>query len=164
MEDTITQEEHGVNGDGNETRRVLIPEIVGKETETGDLQPRHLESSASTELSTQNPGDAKPKRGGARPGAGRKSKAAEFGLATLIDSVWKIKDQKKALGKIVERANRGDMEATKLLLAYKYGKPAGEVKNVGQVDHVHMTVDQWQEEAARRRSEAEQAARDAGDL
>jgi hypothetical protein len=66
--------------------------------------------------------------GGKREGAGRKSKAEELGLNALIDSVWSETAQKKVFKKLAEDCLSDDFyvrsESRKLLLAYKFGKPA----------------------------------------
>lgn len=151
---------NGVNGNGHRTEEPRTAEIVSSpslETEN------NLESSTRHALPTQISDASKPARGGYRPGAGRKSKKAEDDLKGLIDSVWKLKDKKQSLKMMVERANRGDIEAFKMLSFYRYGKPAGEVKHTGQLDHVHQTPEQWQEERRRRLAEAAQAVEDIGD-
>jgi len=61
------------------------------------------------------------KNGGARPGAGRKSKAEEMGLADVMDSIGKSEDVLKA---VYEAATKGkNLEAQKVWLSYYYGKP-----------------------------------------
>lgn len=78
--------------------------------------------------------------GGKRPGAGRKSKAEELGLAELIDSVWSIPQQKNVLKKLAQDCNSKDFkerhEARKLLLAYKFGQPTANQKTdlSGRID------------------------------
>jgi hypothetical protein len=65
--------------------------------------------------------------GGARPGAGRKTKAEILGLAAMIDESWPIAEQKKVIKKLAKDCMDDDFhirqEARKLLLAYKFGKP-----------------------------------------
>lgn len=68
-------------------------------------------------------GGARPNTGGARPGAGRKSKAEEFGLREILDSAWKLTDRHKVIQKLTELSLGGDTKAAALLLAYAYGKP-----------------------------------------
>jgi hypothetical protein len=71
--------------------------------------------------------DGRKKNGGARPGAGRKTKAEILGLAELIDSTWPVEDQKKVLKRLADDCNDIDFhtrhESRKLLLSYKFGKP-----------------------------------------
>lgn len=69
----------------------------------------------------------KKRRGGARPGAGRKTKAEILGLAEMIDEAWPIAKQKEVIKKLAKDCMDNDFhtrqEARKLLLAYKFGKP-----------------------------------------
>jgi len=59
--------------------------------------------------------------GGARPGAGRKSKAEEFRLSAIMDDIG---NTEKVLTALYKQASSGlNMNATQLWLAYKYGKP-----------------------------------------
>lgn len=61
------------------------------------------------------------KNGGARPGAGRKSKAEEMGLTQTMDNIGSTEDVLKA---IYEAATKGkNLEAQKVWMAYYYGKP-----------------------------------------
>lgn len=59
-------------------------------------------------------------KGGARKGAGRKSKAEELGLSDLMDSVGPTDAILQSLHKL---ALKGNVEAMKLWLGYKFGKP-----------------------------------------
>jgi hypothetical protein len=64
------------------------------------------------------------KLGGGKKGAsGRKSKAEEFGLAKLLNECWTLAERKACIKKLAASAKDGDLEATKLLLSYAYGKP-----------------------------------------
>lgn len=71
--------------------------------------------------------DGRKNNGGARPNSGRKSKAEELGLATLIDS--RLSEEK--WGKVIDNLYnfavssnaKAAVGATSLLLAYKFGKP-----------------------------------------
>lgn len=71
--------------------------------------------------------DGRKKNGGARPGAGRKTKAEILGLAALIDEAWPQEDQKAVIRGLADDCTDDDFhtrhEARKLLLAYKFGKP-----------------------------------------
>lgn len=66
---------------------------------------------------------ATAQKGGRRPGAGRKSKAEELGLRRLLDRCWTGDDRVKCVKALAKKAGGGDMEATKLLFAYAFGKP-----------------------------------------
>lgn len=77
--------------------------------------------------------DGRKKNGGARPGAGRKTKAEILGLAALIDEAWPVEDQKTVLRKLASDAVADDFQvrhqARQLLLAYKFGKPKDTVES-----------------------------------
>jgi hypothetical protein len=66
-------------------------------------------------------------KGGKRPGAGRKSKAEEMGLAALLDKCWTQADREKCIRSLAKAASdplSGDrMDAVKLLMGYAFGKP-----------------------------------------
>jgi hypothetical protein len=62
-------------------------------------------------------------RGGARVGAGRKSKAQEFKLYYLLEEAWPAEDRVAFFRELATKARAGDIEAGKLLLLYSYGKP-----------------------------------------
>lgn len=62
-------------------------------------------------------------RGGAREGAGRKSKAEEFGLAEKIDLALGENWTEEVLKAIYKEAKAGSLAHGQLILAYKYGKP-----------------------------------------
>jgi hypothetical protein len=70
--------------------------------------------------------DGRAKNGGARPGAGRKRKADELELQSLLIEAWPLNERRLTLEKLALKA-RGDtkdsIEAARLLLAYTYGKP-----------------------------------------
>ena len=81
--------------------------------------------------------DGRKNNGGARPGAGRKTKAEILGLAELIDSAWPTDKQKAVIKKLAQDCTDKDFhvrhEARKLLMAYKFGKPTEK--------HVHSGAD-----------------------
>lgn len=54
---------------------------------------------------------------------GRPSKAQEAGLASLLDMAWPKERRLALLTKLAEQAEGGNLEATKLLMAYTFGKP-----------------------------------------
>ncbi len=74
---------------------------------------------------------SKTGHGGARTGAGRKSKAAEEDLQRLFEKCFKKKDQEKVFAKLVADASSDSFrvrnESRKLLFAYLYGKPTQRV-------------------------------------
>ena len=67
--------------------------------------------------------DGRANNGGARPGAGRKSKAAEKELERLLKKCWTKEDREEAFKIIAGRARLGSMEALKFLSGYAFGKP-----------------------------------------
>lgn len=58
--------------------------------------------------------------GGARPGAGRKSRAEELGLNDLMDSIGSTD---KILQSLYKLAIKDNIEAQKIWLGYRFGKP-----------------------------------------
>ena len=70
-------------------------------------------------------------RGGARPGAGRPTKADEMALIERMD---KIAAPVEALQKLWSMASSGDMSALKVWLEYRYGKPRHTVDAIMAVD------------------------------
>lgn len=54
---------------------------------------------------------------------GRTSKAVEQGLAALLDMAWPKEKRLSLFVKLSEMAETGNLEATKLLMAYTFGKP-----------------------------------------
>lgn len=61
-------------------------------------------------------------RGGARPGAGRKPKAAEI---ELIEKLSPLEDI--ALKKLQDGVKSGDYNFIKLFMEYRYGKPKQQI-------------------------------------
>jgi len=80
-------------------------------------------------------------RGGKRENAGRKSKAEELGLDGLMDSIGPTEDVLKRIYELaVGKSKPPNIEAQKLWMSYKFGKPKESV-TVKQ-----DTVIQWIEE------------------
>lgn len=69
--------------------------------------------------------------GGKRNGAGRKSKAEEFGLAALLDECWTTDDRRAVIKKLNTLAQEGVLGAAELLMAYAYGRPRQTVDVAG---------------------------------
>lgn len=67
------------------------------------------------------------KNGGARPGAGRKSKAEELKLAETMDLVLGDDWTESVLKAVKREADKGSFQHQALLLAYKFGKPQDKV-------------------------------------
>lgn len=90
-----------------------------------------------------------------KPGPGRPTKAAELGLAALIDKAWPIDEQQRAIRTIADiitggaSSNKDKIAALRLLLEYKFGKPAQVVEHSGSVD-INKPVAQMTDEELRR--------------
>lgn len=72
------------------------------------------------------------KKGGARPNAGRKSKAEEMELYKLLNKCWTKREREECIKKLAQRATKGDLESIKLLMAYTFGKPTERVEHSGK--------------------------------
>jgi hypothetical protein len=72
--------------------------------------------------------------GGARPGAGRKSKAQELKLFYLMAEAWPLSDRVAFLSVLAEKAKAGDLDAGKVLLQYAYGRPRELGVSAGEPD------------------------------
>lgn len=64
--------------------------------------------------------DKRKNNGGAREGAGRKTKAQEKKLIERLDNII---DKDEAIGKLGELVAKGDIRAIQAYLSYRYGKP-----------------------------------------
>lgn len=64
--------------------------------------------------------DKRINNGGAREGAGRKTKQQEQKLIERLDNII---DKDEAIGKLGELVRKGDMRAIQAYLSYRYGKP-----------------------------------------
>lgn len=85
----------------------------------------------------------KGKSGGARPAAGRKSKAEEMGLSALLDKCWTVAAREKCIRSLAQKATKGEIEAIKLLMSYAFGKPRESVDltHAGGIEIVY--VNNW---------------------
>ena len=61
--------------------------------------------------------------GGARPGAGRKSRGDEEELQAILKAGWPRTQRIAAIKKVAERAAKGDLRSAQFLFEYAYGKP-----------------------------------------
>lgn len=68
------------------------------------------------------------KRGGAREGAGRKPKADEIALIERLSPMDDI-----ALEMLNIKIEQGDMQALKLFMEYRFGKPNMKIEHSGEV-------------------------------
>ena len=64
--------------------------------------------------------DGRVSNGGARQGAGRKTKKDEYKLIERLDAII---DSNEALSQLGNLVAKGDMRAIQLYLSYRYGKP-----------------------------------------
>ena len=71
--------------------------------------------------------------GGARPNAGRKTKAETLDLIGLIEDVVSEKDRLAIVKKLAEKAKSGSFPHLQMYFQYYYGKPA---------EKLHVTSDQ----------------------
>lgn len=96
--------------------------------------------------------DGRANNGGRREGSGRKSKAEELGLVALLDECWSIASRRACILSLAKKAKAGDIEATKLLLAYTYGKPKEQITIEGDLTAtivrlpIKQTQDEWQQQ------------------
>jgi hypothetical protein len=75
----------------------------------------------------------KGKHGGARPGAGRASRAAILGVKELFEECWPQEERERTIRSLSEQAVNGSIEAAKLLFGYWAGRPK-ELKEVTGAD------------------------------
>jgi len=73
------------------------------------------------------------KHGGARPGAGRKSKIAELGIIGLLDERLTIEKRRKIIDNLYQLAigdnPKAAVGAASFLFAYAYGKPTEHIQH-----------------------------------
>ena len=67
--------------------------------------------------------------GGARPGAGRRTKAEILGLAKTLEQCVTKEDEKKMWAVIKQQAINGSIQHAQLYFGYKYGKPSEHIIN-----------------------------------
>lgn len=63
-------------------------------------------------------------RGGAREGAGRKTKAEILGLAKTLEQCVTAQEEALIWAAIKKEALKGSIQHSQLYLSYKYGKPS----------------------------------------
>lgn len=75
-------------------------------------------------------------KGGKRPNSGRKSRAEELGLATLLESAFTAQDRKDVFANLIRIAKGDDdkaaVSASSLLLGYAFGKPTEKHEHGGK--------------------------------
>jgi hypothetical protein len=70
--------------------------------------------------------------GGKKGRSGRKSKAEELGLVSLLNRGWTPAARERTIKRLSTLAEAGNLEAIKILLAYTYGKPIERTEHLGQ--------------------------------
>lgn len=113
-------------------------------------------------------GDGTNKRGGARAGAGRKTKAAEDDLSKIFRKCVSKSDREEIVKKWAQDAQSDSFttrhKSRTSLFAYLYGKPVErhEVTGAGggPVETVGMTLDDWRNRSAERSAQAAEAMSD----
>ena len=86
--------------------------------------------------------DGRKSNGGARKGAGRKSKADELRFIEKLDNII---DSDEALHKLKDLINDDNFNALKLYIEYRFGKPKEVVENINH----NFNQDLTDEEAKR---------------
>lgn len=95
--------------------------------------------------------DGRAKNGGARNGAGRKSKEQLLQLSSLLDSAWPEHQRRATIERLAiisQGESKASVAAAGLLLAYAYGKPI-ERKEISGPDgeplkaYVSVSPDEW---------------------
>lgn len=75
-------------------------------------------------------------KGGQRAGAGRKSRAEELGLSSLLESAFTWKDRQAVIENLTSIAKGKDLKAAvsaaSLLLGYAFGKPTEKHEHGGK--------------------------------
>lgn len=71
--------------------------------------------------------DGRAKNGGVRPNSGRKSRAEELGLHSLLETAFTLEDRQAVLQNLTKIAKGDDakaaVSAATLLFGYAFGKP-----------------------------------------
>ena len=77
------------------------------------------------------------KKGGYRPGSGRKPKASELKLIELLTPLEPI-----ALKALEKGLKKGDFVFVKLFMEYRYGKPKQQI-DIKQPENLDIPVTHW---------------------
>jgi len=80
------------------------------------------------------------KHGGAREGAGRKSKADELKVAEKFRNV--LSDE-TVIKKLSEKVDTGDMKAIELWLGYVIGKPQQFIDVTTDGEKINIPISEW---------------------
>lgn len=78
--------------------------------------------------------------GGKKGRSGRKSKAEEMGLVALLDKCWTQAAREKCIKTLATQANRGEIEAVKLLMSYTFGKPTERHEHSGTPEGAPLEI------------------------
>jgi hypothetical protein len=82
-------------------------------------------------------------KGGKREGAGRKPKDAELKELELIDSAINQDDWARLYKVIFEKAMKGDMMASRLVLDRRWGKAKEHIEHSGAIDGFSIAPIEW---------------------
>ena len=77
----------------------------------------------------------KPKRGGAREGAGRKSKDEELKIIERLDNII---DSDEVIESLKALIKEGNFNAIKLYLEYRYGKPKETIETTHNINDFNI--------------------------
>lgn len=81
-------------------------------------------------------GGIKGNRGGQKGRSGRRTKAEEMGLVSLLDKCFTRADREVCIKKLAEDCRSEEFhvrqESRKLLLSYTYGKPRESIEHLGE--------------------------------
>lgn len=82
------------------------------------------------------------RRGGARPGAGRKTKAEILGLAKTLEDCVTPQEEKEIWKAIKKEAKKGSIQHAQLYLNYKYGKPSEHIISESDQETIIKIIDE----------------------
>jgi hypothetical protein len=78
------------------------------------------------------------KYGCGKPGrSGRKTRAEEWGVQVTLNRYWKARDRKEVIVRLIDLAKSGNLDATKILLAYLWCKPRQQIEHTGSLEIGH---------------------------
>ena len=83
--------------------------------------------------------DGRKNNGGARAGAGRKSKVEELRFIEKLDNII---DSDEAIEKLLELIKADNFNALKLYIEYRYGKPKEVVENINRNFNQELTKEE----------------------
>jgi hypothetical protein len=74
--------------------------------------------------------------GGARPGAGRRTKAEILGLAKTLEQCITKEEEQEIWKAVKKEALKGNIQHAQLYFGYKYGKPSEHIINETENDTI----------------------------